>query len=388
MRRLACVIGLLLALAGLPAAQQAVPTHFAWDLDASHRWSYDGEDGAIVHVEAAWELEVDGTIVPCEDLQVLSDMRRCTARIDRAAPRTVRLRGVFAACDADGDDGPAPRIEPCPGAWSAPLVVPVGPAPGPFTITSARTSGGEGDLTMALERDSSGVVIDSTDGADATSLSIPYQVHAGDDRVLVVRLLYYRSSTKQLSVSYAGDALTQLGAARYAENDAGDYAEMWYLVAPPVGTANLVISTPNGAVTTAAVEAWTGVNQSAPFGPFVGATGDYPSQSPSLTVSAAVDDVVLDVFGGYSGVSNRTLSAGSNQTSDGVYPSPQSATMHFLGVSQRTATGTSVPMSWSLSSPADGYAWWYGGAALKPATGGGGGLSIPVAMHQYRMRRQ
>lgn len=98
-------------------------------------------------------------------------------------------------------------------------------------------------------------------------------------------------TTVTTTVTYNGIAMTSAGKI-HSNNDIHGYVELFYLVAPPTG-ANTVAVTANTAV---ALEcgsvSFTGVDQS---NPVAGATTSFGfSTAPSITVSSATDNMVVD----------------------------------------------------------------------------------------------
>lgn len=108
---------LLLVLQGPAATQTLTSTMISWDLDVSHN-----------RPELAWEVETAAGIVPCRNIAVVGNERRCTIMLNRAAEQTVRVRAVVPVCDPDGPGG-APPVSPCRSPWSAPFKVPAAGSP-------------------------------------------------------------------------------------------------------------------------------------------------------------------------------------------------------------------------------------------------------------------
>jgi hypothetical protein len=102
---------LVLALAVSLTGQSTVPITAVWDLDGSH-------DGVTT-----WELEADGVVASCGNLEVLATERRCSASVADTA-RLFRLRGIRETTEG-----------PLVGAWSAYVSTQEGP--GPFSINFA-----------------------------------------------------------------------------------------------------------------------------------------------------------------------------------------------------------------------------------------------------------
>ncbi|MHB0960277.1 MAG: cadherin domain-containing protein, partial [Pirellulaceae bacterium] len=127
----------------------------------------------------------------------------------------------------------------------------------------------------------------STSTSSATSLTWAHTIASGANRAIFVELAIDNLAVSVTGVTYGGVAMTQVG------RSTGNHAvEIWVLVAPTVGTAN-VVATFSG--TTAAVggaTSFTGVNQSSPTGTFAGATGT--GTVASVTVNSGVGELVID----------------------------------------------------------------------------------------------
>ncbi|MCA9061772.1 MAG: DUF4347 domain-containing protein, partial [Planctomycetaceae bacterium] len=177
--------------------------------------------------------------------------------------------------------------------------------------------------------------VTSTQTNGANSLTWSHTVNSGTDRVLYVQIAIDGLGAGVNSVTYGGVALTQVG------RGTGNHAvEIWRLIAPSVGTANVVISF--GGTTAAAAGAMTlnGVDQSTPNGTFVSASGT--STTASVNVSSATGDLVIDVQY-WQGITTSTDGGGQ---SDNWRNS--NATM--LGVSTQEAGASTVTMSGTSAS--------------------------------------
>ncbi len=93
------------------------------------------------------------------------------------------------------------------------------------------------------------------------------------------------------SVTYNGVGLSLVGS--QATSDGFARIEIWSLVAPDLGTHDVVI-TLSGAPSSGAagVMTFTGVNQATPLGAFASTLAD--STAASVTVASAADDLVFD----------------------------------------------------------------------------------------------
>jgi signal peptidase I len=202
--------------------------------------------------------------------------------------------------------------------------------------------------------------VSSAASAGAVStISWAHTVGAGSARVLVVAMSLRRNGVVA-NVSYGGvggfvHAGTELGSA----ND--HTVDIWYKVAPPIGTANVQVTMSGGAVTemVGAAMSLTGVNQLAPTGLFVATTG--ADATPTITVSSAPGEFVLGVLSN----SGNTGSAadGSGQTQRWATVTGFSNANEF-GAGSTKPGAASVTLSWAMGRTNK---WALGAIALKPA---------------------
>jgi hypothetical protein len=190
----------------------------------------------------------------------------------------------------------------------------------------------------------------SANTISATSLTWAHTVASGNNRVLFVQLAIDGLGASVSSVTYGGVALTQVGRAT------GNHAvEIWRLVNPAVGTANVVASF--GATTAAAGGAATfnGVNQTTPTGTFAGAAGN--GKTSSIVVTSTTNDVVIDVVNWAANPAGYTAGAGQTQQWTQTNATQQ-------GVSTTKAGASSVTMSSTVSKSAQ---WEAGAVSIRAA---------------------
>jgi hypothetical protein len=135
--------------------------------------------------------------------------------------------------------------------------------------------------------------------------------------------------------------------------------ELWQLLNPPVGAANVVITVSNAKNLAGGAVSFFGVDQSTPRAALASATGN--STTASVAVPAAAGDVVLDVASANGDAISLTAAASQTQrysTGTGTRGGNVRG-----GSSTRAATGT-VTMSWTLGRAKR---WAILGVALKPA---------------------
>lgn len=201
---------------------------------------------------------------------------------------------------------------------------------------------------------------DGTSGA-ATSISVTHTATGTDRAAFAGGCAVDGSPDLVSSGTYGGVAMTERWDAVFATF----YTHFGLtLVAPATGaqTVTITFGGQNGNSSLAVVTA-TSVDQTTPFGTAATATGN--STTPSVAVSAATDDLVVDSVA-YVGTGAAT--AGTGQTGRTANTS--------IGAEMGHATSTeagaaSVTMSWTIATAN----WAIGGIAFKAAAAGGSAAS-------------
>ena len=214
------------------------------------------------------------------------------------------------------------------------------------------------------------------EGSSVSSISFSHTTTGSD--TVAIGLVAYRKNVNTFvdAVEYNSVAFTAVPSGG-TNNGGVFYIAAYYLVAPTTGANTFEVTFGGNAPTDAgvAILTFTGVDQSVPLGTANVADGD--STTPSVVVSSATDDLVVD---GLCIEHAGTLSVGGGQTSR----FNEIAAAGFIKHSASTEPGaTSVTMSWSDTI---GGNWALVGVPLKPLAAAGGS-SIPVLTAQYRMRR-
>jgi hypothetical protein len=198
-----------------------------------------------------------------------------------------------------------------------------------------------------------------------SSLSWSHTVDGLGNRLLVVGITADNANNAVQSVTYGGAALTRLG---WQSNATGrQRAELWYRVAPAVGTAPVVVQMAQTNDLVAGATSYVGVHQQAPFGTFRAAAAS--SAQACLTLANEPAPLVATV---------QAVSGAAG----GIYPGPGQL-LRWLGVSNPTgsfnaafgagevigkgATYQSTPVG-QVCSPLAGVAdWAMLGVPLRPA---------------------
>ena len=138
------------------------------------------------------------------------------------------------------------------------------------------------------------------------------------------------------------------------------YVEIWSLIAPPVGTGTIVVTVPAGDAIVGGAVSFTGVDQTAPLGPFTSTFGQ--STAPSATVTERVRrDRVRRAD-----VESRLDARGRGFWSDRTLESHQgeSRLLRRDGRGQPPIPGdTSVTLSWTTEDDS----WAVGAVAVRSA---------------------
>ena len=211
-----------------------------------------------------------------------------------------------------------------------------------FDASNGTGGGTSGNLIFrTAPANSSAITLDATSTAsnNASSITWSHTIGSGGNRILIVGVSIAAGSAvpSVSSVTYGGVNLTFINAVSAPDVRR---SEMWYLLNPTSGTADIVV-TLSGVPYAVLVggSSFYNVNQSVPLGTSNTATGW--SATPSVTVSSAVNDLVIDNLVGYTYIT----AAGAGQTE-----------MWRNNISTRPGAGstepgaTSVEMSWTIDA--------------------------------------
>jgi hypothetical protein len=125
-----------------------------------------------------------------------------------------------------------------------------------------------------------------------TESTLSFTVASRADRYLALQVCLYDGADRVTAATYAGRAFTLLGTTRVSPT-AGGRIELWGLVAPPAGTANVVIETASPAQLWGVIS-YSGVHQTSPTRPFVAGTGT--GTNPSFTAASVAGDTVVSAL--------------------------------------------------------------------------------------------
>lgn len=158
--------------------------------------------------------------------------------------------------------------------------------------------------------------------------TLSYAVPSGDDRVLVVRGHFLDNAVGSpgpdfaVTATYNGVALTQAATATGSSVNRRIRVHLWYLINPPVGTANIVVTFPDQgddfmASSTFYAVTLTGVKQASPVGATATGSGN-PANSLALTGCAAESMILAAVISDSAGPPTWTWATATEEY-DGNY---------------------------------------------------------------------
>ena len=234
-----------------------------------------------------------------------------------------------------------------------------------FDASNGTGAGGSGDFIFrtAAPADGGGITFDATStghSSGTTSLSWSHTVGSNDSRLLIVGVSV-GTTTNVSSVTYGGVSLTRL---TYKDNGSQNRTELWYLKNPSSGAANIVVNMASSAMLTAGATSWYNVDQDTTFGTPVTASGS--TTTPTVNVSSAVNDMVVDVVAGHVDMGSASLGVGSGQTQRWNYGQTESVMNGEAGAGSNETGASTVSMSWSLSGGAAS-SWSISAVSIKPA---------------------
>ena len=191
---------------------------------------------------------------------------------------------------------------------------------------------------------------------------------AGSNLLLVVGVsmnISARNTTTVSGVTYNGVALASAG----AHNDSTNVrrVEMWYLVNPPTGNNNVIVTVniPGGGNpnigTVVGATTFTGVDQTTPIRAFAGNDGN--SDSANVTVASSVNDLVIDTLA-IDG--SHTVNAPSGTQAQQWALSTGGAGTDVYGYGSTHAGAASVPMGELLSGATR---WSEAAISIQPSQG-------------------
>jgi hypothetical protein len=177
--------------------------------------------------------------------------------------------------------------------------------------------------------------------SSATTFS--HIVDSYSDRILIVAINNWYAAVS--AVTYAGYPMTKA----FDRASAGRiYLSYWYLVGPPIGTANVVI-TGSGTFQAVAALTYSGVDQVTPFGVSAGAD-DADGTPTTVNVTSEAGQLVLDIVGHCHTSGGANFTVGAGQTERAQIESPGGGTTYPRVACSEEAGAASVTMSWTIGT--------------------------------------
>jgi uncharacterized repeat protein (TIGR01451 family) len=193
----------------------------------------------------------------------------------------------------------------------------------------------------------------------AVTFTLPHTVGVGTNRVMIVGVSTFNASKTVVSLSYAGQPLTRIG---FLDGGAGSddrRMEMWRLVNPPIGMADVLLTMSSSAKLVVGVASFFGVDPAAPHGAFV--SNEAGTNLATLVVPSAAGELVIDCMSVQGDAATAMVGAGQAQLWNDY---SRSVGGSVVGAASTEPGAASVTMTWDLS----GVEYWVIGAvSLKPA---------------------
>src|SRR6188768_1429549 len=176
------------------------------------------------------------------------------------------------------------------------------------------------------------------------SFTLPHTVGVGNDRILIVGVSTFNSNKLVTAMTYAGQPMTRIGFLDGGTGSNDRRMEMWRLVNPPIGTANVSVTFSSSAKAVIGSASFFGVNQTTPNGSFV--SNEASTNLATLTVPSAAGELVVDCMAVQGNAATATVGAGQTQLWNDYSRSNGGA---VVGCSSIEPGAASVAMTWGLS---------------------------------------
>jgi len=200
------------------------------------------------------------------------------------------------------------------------------------------------------------VAVDSTSTGSTTgsTLNISHTT-SGSNRLMLVGVSIGEDFPPSVSsITYDGSKLTSEG---FVVSSDGGTVEIFSLVAPSVGTFDVIVTLSGAGDANVGVMTFTDVDQTTPLGTFASASGD--DTNGTVAVSSAADELVFGVVTVNALDQNLVPGAGQTEQWD-LFTGVESN-----GGASTEAGAASVDMSWTWT---DSTGWAIGGISIKPVS--------------------
>ena len=224
-----------------------------------------------------------------------------------------------------------------------------------------------GYFMEAVETSGSSLVFDATSTSKAAmtaggTLTWSHTVASQSERLLMVGIStgFAGGTGGVASVTYDGLPLTFLGRQIKTGGTLDVTAQIWYLLDPPTGANNVVVTSSVSftLATVVGANSWYGVNSDTPFGTLVGANGS--DTTPTVTVTTAATEEIMDVV---AVDGDRTMAEGASQTER--WDASQTDGSNIIAGASSTQDGVNGGvMSWTITDDQ----WATLAVSIKPAS--------------------
>ena len=199
----------------------------------------------------------------------------------------------------------------------------------------------------------------SSTSANASIVTLPHTTGSGLDRILVVGVSIFSANKPVNSITYGGVPLTFLGAIDGGSGSNNRRVELWYLVAPAVGTAPVVVTMGGGSKMVVGAQTWFGVDPLAPVSGFASSEGS--GTTASIAVPSGASEFVIDCICTKGAAQSIAAGAGQTEMWNDV---TRTNGGNVMGGGSFAAGAPSTPMSWTLQRS---QYWVVGATSLLPA---------------------
>lgn len=180
----------------------------------------------------------------------------------------------------------------------------------------------------------------TTGDAQAATLTWSH-VSSGIDRLLVVQVITEAAKTIT-GITFNGVALSQ----EVTVTNGTLRSEQWILVAPTVGTYDIVVTMSAAAYITAGAETFTSVNQSSPTGATSTATGSSTTITDAI-VTTVDNSIIVDAVG--TGVLPMAYTVGAGQSSNWSITANPNVRQGASSIEGAGTTPDNITMSWAIT---------------------------------------
>ena len=191
-------------------------------------------------------------------------------------------------------------------------------------------------------------------GTNVSTLTWWHTVGPGNNRILIVGIALAETSDSVSSVTYA-----RIPLARITSIQNGNTVEMWYLLAPPIGTAILEATWTGNKDMAGWSGTFTNVDQTNPIRSSAVASGN--TSTPGVTVASAAADLVVDTLSANGDAVSLMVGEGQTQLCQNT---TGAGGADCWGAASYEQGAASVTMSWLTGAAKS---WGIAAAALKAA---------------------